>query len=249
MNSTDTPSSHERAHEPLHLGLGADVDAARRLVEDQQPRLGEQPAREQHLLLVAAAERADGLVRVGGPDVERLDPLRDELVLPRGARSAASSRGRACSARMMFSRTVSSSTSPSVRRFSGQKATASRDRRRAGCASRPARRRSGARPRPRGRRRTAGAPSSVRPEPSRPARPTTSPGATARSNGAIAPLRPDARCLEHGRRAVAAARPSWRLARAPRASGARGRASSRRARPAAARRSATRRRACRCAAR
>ena len=29
----------ERAHEPLHLGLGADVDAARRLVEDQQPRL------------------------------------------------------------------------------------------------------------------------------------------------------------------------------------------------------------------
>ena len=57
MNSTDMPSSAERSHEPLDLGLGADVDAARRLVEDQQPRLGDQPAGEQHLLLVAAAER------------------------------------------------------------------------------------------------------------------------------------------------------------------------------------------------
>ena len=46
-----------------------------------------------------------------------------------GGGSAASSRGSACSARMMFSRTVSSSTSPSVRRFSGQNATSVRRRR------------------------------------------------------------------------------------------------------------------------
>ena len=44
--------------ESLDLGLGADVDAAGGLVEDQQLRRGEQPAGEQHLLLVAAGQVA-----------------------------------------------------------------------------------------------------------------------------------------------------------------------------------------------
>ena len=52
----------EFADERLDLRLGADVDAARRLVEDQQLRVGAQPAREQHLLLVAAGELADLLL-------------------------------------------------------------------------------------------------------------------------------------------------------------------------------------------
>ena len=43
----------------LDVGLRADVDAAGRLVEDDQLRGGRQPAGEQHLLLVAAGEGAD----------------------------------------------------------------------------------------------------------------------------------------------------------------------------------------------
>ena len=48
----------ERANQPVDLGLGADVDALRRLVEDEEARLRRQPAGERDLLLVAAGERA-----------------------------------------------------------------------------------------------------------------------------------------------------------------------------------------------
>ena len=50
------PSSGERGHVPVDLGLGADVDAARRLVEDQHARVHGQPLAEHDLLLVAARE-------------------------------------------------------------------------------------------------------------------------------------------------------------------------------------------------
>ena len=49
----------------VDLELGADVDAARRLVEDEDRRLGHQPLGEHDLLLVAAGEawpRAEGVV-------------------------------------------------------------------------------------------------------------------------------------------------------------------------------------------
>src|SRR3712207_8089502 len=55
--------------ELVDLGLGADVDAARRLVQDQDARVEHQAAREQRLLLVAAAQVADRLVQG-----RRLDP-------------------------------------------------------------------------------------------------------------------------------------------------------------------------------
>ena len=42
--------------------MGADVDAAGRLIEDQELRFGQQPAGEQHLLLVAAGEKLDRLL-------------------------------------------------------------------------------------------------------------------------------------------------------------------------------------------
>jgi hypothetical protein len=45
----------------VDLLLGADVDAAGRLVEDQHARLARQPAAQDHLLLVAAGEGAGGL--------------------------------------------------------------------------------------------------------------------------------------------------------------------------------------------
>ena len=48
----------ELAHQLVDLVLGADVDAAGRLVEDDHARLHRQPARQHDLLLVAAGERA-----------------------------------------------------------------------------------------------------------------------------------------------------------------------------------------------
>src|SRR6478735_6379315 len=56
----------------LGLRLGADVDAPGGLVEDQDVGLGDQPASEQHLLLVAAREVAHQGSRIRRPDVERL---------------------------------------------------------------------------------------------------------------------------------------------------------------------------------
>ena len=57
------PLVGELLDEALDLGLRADVDAARRFVEDQQFRVHREPARQQHLLLIAARELADCLIR------------------------------------------------------------------------------------------------------------------------------------------------------------------------------------------
>ena len=66
------PVLGELLDDALDLRLGADVDAARRLVEDQQLRVHREPAREQHLLLVAAGELADRLIGPGAFDAEPL---------------------------------------------------------------------------------------------------------------------------------------------------------------------------------
>ena len=52
----------ELAHQLEDLALGADIDAARRVVEEEDARLGEQHLAEDHLLLVAARKRAGELV-------------------------------------------------------------------------------------------------------------------------------------------------------------------------------------------
>ena len=57
------PVGGERSHQPVDLGLGADVDAARRLVEQQHARSRAQPLGEHDLLLVAARELPCALVR------------------------------------------------------------------------------------------------------------------------------------------------------------------------------------------
>ena len=59
----------EAAHQLVDLRLRADVDPARRLVEDQHLRLQRQPAPQHHLLLVAPAQ-----VRNPGFHGRRLDP-------------------------------------------------------------------------------------------------------------------------------------------------------------------------------
>ena len=58
MNTHAMPLPASSATSCWICGLGADVDAAGGLVEDQQLGLGDQPAGEQHLLLVAAGEVA-----------------------------------------------------------------------------------------------------------------------------------------------------------------------------------------------
>ena len=63
----------EIREQPVHLGLGADVDAARRLVDDQQRRLAGEPLGEHDLLLVAARERPG---RVAQAPVAQLQPRR-----------------------------------------------------------------------------------------------------------------------------------------------------------------------------
>ncbi len=66
------PSRGELADHGVHLGLGADVDAARRLVEDEQRGLRVQPLAQHHLLLVAAGELGDRQVDRGRADRQAL---------------------------------------------------------------------------------------------------------------------------------------------------------------------------------
>ena len=65
----------EPVDELVDLGDGADVDAARRLVEDDELRLLDQRLGDDDLLLVAAGELDDARIGVDRLDVQRLDPF------------------------------------------------------------------------------------------------------------------------------------------------------------------------------
>ena len=67
MSSDRHPLRGELADERLDLRLGADVDPARRIVEEQDARVQAQHAREQDLLLVAPGQLADPLVAASTP--------------------------------------------------------------------------------------------------------------------------------------------------------------------------------------
>ena len=58
------------ADEIVHGGLGADVDALRRLVQDHDLGPGGEPLGDHHLLLVAARELAEPLLPMGRLDGE-----------------------------------------------------------------------------------------------------------------------------------------------------------------------------------
>ncbi len=62
MSRIDTPLAGDLADQLVQIGLGLDVDADRRLVDDQDLGVGGEPLGDRHLLLVAAREIADGLV-------------------------------------------------------------------------------------------------------------------------------------------------------------------------------------------
>ena len=88
------PLAGQLAHQPVHLGLGADVDAAGRLVDDQQLRLGGEPLREHDLLLVAARQEPDGVLEPVELQLQARRPLARQRVLG-GAADQAAARQRA----------------------------------------------------------------------------------------------------------------------------------------------------------
>ena len=65
----------------VHFRFGPHVDAARRLIDDQHPRVERHAAREDHLLLVAAGELAHLLRAVDHFDLQRLAVGLNQIVL------------------------------------------------------------------------------------------------------------------------------------------------------------------------
>ena len=57
------------------LGVGADINAACRFIENEELRVGGEPAGQEHLLLVAARQEADRLFGVRRPDIEAPDKI------------------------------------------------------------------------------------------------------------------------------------------------------------------------------
>ena len=183
----------EVAHQLEDLALGADVDAARRIVEQEHARLGEQHLAEDHLLLVAARQRAGELLGRLGLDAQEVASSRR----PAPPRVAASRRPqrekRGMTESVRFSRTLfgeEQALAAAVLRHQ-RDAVAAVERLRAGCGSRPAC--------PRARRAASTWPtpnsawnSSRWPCPCRPPTPSTSPSCRSRST-------PCSRCRRRGR--------------------------------------------------
>ena len=106
------------AQDAVDLGTSADVDALRRLVRDENRRLGEHRARHHDLLLVPAGERRDGRLERRRLDRQLGQLALDELDLAAPAHEGATlSRSSAVIA--VFSRTFRSTIKPSVRRSAG----------------------------------------------------------------------------------------------------------------------------------
>ena len=74
VRMTAMPSARDGAHQLVDLLLGADVEAAGRMVEDQDARAGLQPLGEHHLLLVAAREVEAQRVDAGRADAQARRP-------------------------------------------------------------------------------------------------------------------------------------------------------------------------------
>ena len=182
MNSTATPPRASATISFMISCRAADVHAARRLIENQHRGLGRQPAREQHLLLVAAGELPDRRFDAGGLDAERLDEALRDRPLLREATGTARSPARACSASTMFSRTERSAIDAFGLALFGAQREPARDRVR-GTVERTRPPFTTISPPSAASRPNSSRASSVRPEPSSPARPTISPRRSSRSVG------------------------------------------------------------------
>ena len=85
----------ELADEQVDLALGPDVDAARRVVEQEDVRCDLEPLAEDDLLLVAAGQPADDRVRAVRLDAQRLDLATRGAAHARDGRSHGRRDGRA----------------------------------------------------------------------------------------------------------------------------------------------------------
>lgn len=74
--------------EPDDFRMRPDVDAARRLVEDEQFRFGREPARQDGLLLIAAGKQPDRFLAIRRADIECPDVVVREPVLLRARNRA-----------------------------------------------------------------------------------------------------------------------------------------------------------------
>ena len=95
VSSTTRPRGGGAADQRVHLGLGADVDAARRVVEQQDRWPGLEPLGEHDLLLVAARQRARARVDRRRADLQARRPARARAARRRRARITTARRRRA----------------------------------------------------------------------------------------------------------------------------------------------------------
>ena len=79
---TALPAVGQLVDDAIDLVFGADVDAAGRLVQDQDFRIGEQPFRQHDLLLVAAGQMAGRLIDIGAADSHPVPVIARHLQFP-----------------------------------------------------------------------------------------------------------------------------------------------------------------------
>ena len=115
---TAMPSATSRSISRVNLLLGADVDAARRLVQEEDPRLDSERAPDQDLLLIAAAQRANLRARAREPYVQPPDHLAHVAGLSAQAEQFAQRANRRRLAIVKFSRTERLGSSPCAFRSS-----------------------------------------------------------------------------------------------------------------------------------
>src|SRR5262245_29819050 len=66
-------TSGQSIDQPVYFRLGTDIDSARRFVENDDARFAVEPAGQESLLLIAAAERTDLLSGTRGSNAVRLN--------------------------------------------------------------------------------------------------------------------------------------------------------------------------------
>ena len=115
--------SGQPVDEAVDRDLGADVDALRRLVEDEEFRPGEQPAADDDLLLVAARESADLLGAAAGEIASSRTSRRSSFLLSLRARSGRFVPSLSRRGDQMFGNPAKLKKSPSNLRFSGTSAS------------------------------------------------------------------------------------------------------------------------------
>ena len=181
----------ELADQLVDVGLGADVDASGRLVEDQHRRLDVEPLGEHHLLLVAARQVADRrrsatgvrmpqalAVDLGGPPLGRAvdEPPSGHEAAQAGQRDVGGDRLRQ---RQAEPAAVLRDVGDAV----GHRLAWRGD-------LHLARRRAGSTPSSAGCTPNIASATSVRPDPTSPAKPSTSPSRTSNETSSKAPWRP-----------------------------------------------------------